>query len=378
MESGLDDATDSSSGSSGKPTILIVDDTPDNIALIGSFLRDAYRVKAATTGAKALQIAGSNALPDLILLDIVMPGMDGYEVCRRLKADPKTADIPVIFLTARSEVEDEKRGFELGAVDFIIRPVSPHIVQARVKTHLQMKSARDFLKDKSAYLEREVAHRTQEIVTIQDVTMVALGSLAETRDNETGNHIRRTQHYVEALSLELKDHPRFAGFFTGGSLELIHKSAPLHDIGKVGIPDHILMKPGKLTEEEFSVMKRHTSLGHDSILRAEKLIRSDKSFLRFAREIAHSHHEKWDGTGYPSSLAGDEIPVPGRLMAVADVYDALISRRVYKPAFPHEKAAAIILEGARTHFDPDVAEAFRKISGRFHEIAGRYADGDPQ
>jgi putative two-component system response regulator len=359
----------SGSNTAGKPTILVVDDTPDNIDLLGSFLRDSYRVKAAIDGEKALDIAGSDELPDLILLDIMMPRMDGFEVCSRLKADPKTADIPVIFLTAKSDVEDERRGLELGAVDFIIRPISPHIVKARVATHLQLKAARDFLRDKSAYLEREVARRVRENISIQDVAMVALGSLAETRDNETGSHIRRTQSYMEALAEVLKDSPRFVEGFGDGALELILKSAPLHDIGKVGIPDSILMKPGPLSPEEFAIMKTHTTLGHDAIERAEKLVDSDHSFLRFAREIAYTHHEKWDGSGYPRGIAGDAIPVAGRLMAVADVYDALISVRVYKPALSHEEAVGIIEGGAGAHFDPEIVEAFRATRDRFRGIA---------
>jgi putative two-component system response regulator len=360
-----------------KPTILVVDDTPDNIVFLSSLLRDTYRVKAATDGEKALAIAGGGEIPDLVLLDVMMPGMDGYEVCRRLKSDPKTAEIPVIFLTAKSDVEDEQRGFELGAVDFIIRPISPHIVKARVKTHLELKSARDFLVDKSAYLEREVARRVRENLGLQDVAMVALGSLAETRDNETGNHIRRTQGYMEALAEALKGHPRFVADFADGARELIIKSAPLHDIGKVGIPDAILLKPGQLTPEEFTIMKTHTTLGHDALERAEKFVESGLSFLRIGREIAYTHHEKWNGTGYPRGIAGDAIPVSGRLMAVADVYDALISKRVYKPARTHEEAAAILQEGAGLHFDADVVEAFLAIGDRVREIAKAYVDAEP-
>jgi putative two-component system response regulator len=352
-----------------KPTILIVDDTPDNIDLLSSTLRESYRVKAAIDGEKALAIALSDESLDLILLDIMMPGMDGYEVCRRLKEDPRSSDIPLLFLTSRSDVEAEKRGFELGAVDFIIRPISPHIVKARIATHLQLKAARDFLRDKSAYLEQEVARRVRENHSIQDVAMVALGSLAETRDNETGNHIRRTQAYVGVLAEALKDSPRFAASFGDGALELILKSAPLHDVGKVGIPDSILLKPESLTLEEFAVMKTHTTLGRDALVRAERLVDSDRSFLRFAREIAYAHHEKWDGSGYPQGLAGEAIPVSGRLMAVADVYDALISKRVYKPARSHEEAVEAIEAGSGSHFDPEVAAAFMSTRGRFREIA---------
>jgi putative two-component system response regulator len=357
-----------------KPTILIVDDTPDNIAMLSSLLNSTYRTKAATTGEKALQLAGSDNAPDLILLDIMMPGMDGYEVCRRLTQDPKTADIPVIFLTGRSDVEDEQKGLELGAVDYITKPFSPPIVVSRIRTHLQLKNVRDFLKDKSEFLEKEVTRRTREVSMIQDVTMVAMGSLAETRDNETGNHIRRSQYYVKVLADRMKDHPRFKEYLTLETIELLYKSAPLHDIGKVGIPDHILLKPGKLTPEEFDIMKTHTTIGRDAIMTAEKQLDSPTSFLRVAREIAWSHHEKWDGTGYPQGLSEDQTPVSGRLMALADVYDALISKRVYKSAFTHEKAVSIIQEGSGNHFDPAIVEAFLDISDRFREIAQKYSD----
>jgi putative two-component system response regulator len=359
-----------------KATVLIVDDTPDNIALMSSLLKGIYHTKVAIDGEKALQIVFSGDPVDLILLDIMMPGIDGYEVCRRLKADPRSAEIPVIFLTARTETEDEQKGFELGAVDFIIKPVSPPLVTARVKTHLQLKSVRDYLVDKSEYLEKEVARRTHEISIIQDVTMVAMGSLAETRDNETGNHIRRTQHYVKVLSERLKEHPRFKDFLTPETIQLLQKSAPLHDIGKVGIPDSILLKPGKLTPEEFAIMKTHTEIGRNAIMAAEARLNSPTSFLQLARETAWSHHEKWDGTGYPRGLSGDDTLISGRIMAVADVYDALISRRVYKPAFSHEKASSIIKEGTGTQFDPDIADAFVEVSDQFRDIALKYTDSE--
>jgi putative two-component system response regulator len=245
-----------------------------------------------------------------------------------------------------------------------------------VKTHLQLKAGQDFLKDKNAYLESEVYRRTREVQAIQDVTIFTMASLAETRDNETGNHIRRTQHYVKALALKLREYPRFAGFFTDATVELLFKSAPLHDIGKVGIPDRILLKPGKLTPDEFTIMKTHAVLGSEAIVQAEQQLGTPVEFLRYAKEIAHYHHEKWDGSGYPDGLKGDAIPIAARLMAVADVYDALISRRVYKPAFPQEKAVALITEGRGKHFDPDIVDAFIAILPEFQDIARRYADTD--
>jgi putative two-component system response regulator len=357
-----------------RPVILVVDDTPDNLTLMAELLQDRYAIKVANNGERALRVAAGTPPPDLILLDIMMPDMDGLEVARRLRADPATRDIPFIFLTARSQIEDERQGFELGAVDYITKPVSPPILLARVHTHLTLKAAKDFLKDQNAYLENEVQRRTQEVSMIQDVTIMAMASLAETRDNETGNHIRRTQNYVRILARQLQSHPRFAAFLSDANIELLYKSAPLHDIGKVGIPDRILLKPGKLTPEEFEIMKTHTTLGRDAILHAEVRLNSPNTFLRFARDIAYAHQEKWDGSGYPLGLRGDEIPVSARLMAVADVYDALISRRVYKPPFPHEQAVQIISEGRGKHFDPDMVDAFLQVAEDFRSIAATFAD----
>ncbi|MDH4134681.1 MAG: two-component system response regulator, partial [Gammaproteobacteria bacterium] len=336
---------------------------------------DHYKVKVATAGARALQIAQATP-PDIVLLDIMMPEMDGYEVCTRLKQDASTRDIPVIFLTAKSETADETRGFECGAVDYITKPISPPVVLARVKTHLQLKAAADFLRDKADYLEQEVAKRTREIAAIQDVTILAMASLAETRDADTGNHIRRTQHYVRVLAERLKEHPRFNQHLGAPMIQTLFKSAPLHDIGKVGIPDRILLKPGRFEPHEFELMKTHTTLGRDAIQQAENALGVEVDFLKVAKEIALSHQEKWDGSGYPQGLKGDAIPVSARLMALADVYDALISRRVYKEGMPHEKAVEIIVQGKDQHFDPDVVDAFVALSEEFRSIAARYADSD--
>ena len=357
-----------------KPTILVVDDTADNLALMSTLLKHAYVVKIANSGAKALRIARSEAPPDLILLDIMMPEMDGYQVLQTLRADVKTHDIPVIFLTAKSEIEDEKRGLELGAVDYITKPVSPPILLARVKTQLALKASSDFLRDKASYLEDEVAKRTEEISAIQDVTILVMASLAETRDPETGNHIRRTQHYVKELAQALRDHPRFRTYLNDRIIQLLFKSAPLHDIGKVGIPDRILLKPGKLDPDEFEVMKTHTTLGYEAIAHAEKALGTDVAFLTMAKEIALSHQEKWDGSGYPQGLAGDAIPLSARLMAVADVYDALVTRRPYKEPLSHAEAVRIIDRGRGTHFDPDIVDAFLASQDQFAAIAHRFED----
>jgi putative two-component system response regulator len=359
-----------------KPTVLIVDDAPENITLVNGLLKPLYNTRIANNGDLALKIALSDPPPDLVLLDVVMPGTDGYEVCRRLKADTRTRDVPVIFFTSKAEIEDEQKGFELGAVDYITKPISPPKLMARVKTHLRLKGAADFLKDNNAYLATEVTKRTREVQIIQDVTIMAMGSLAETRDNETGNHIRRTQNYVRVLAKKLSSKPAFAASLDSDTIDLLYKSAPLHDIGKVGIPDAILLKPGKLTPEEFEIMKTHTTLGKDAIAAAENLINAPSTFLQIAREIAHYHQEKWDGSGYPEGLKGESIPLSARLMAVADVYDALISRRVYKPPFPKDKAVAIIREGRGQHFDPAIVDAFLEIEQEFHDIAERYADSE--
>ena len=359
-----------------KPTILVVDDTPDNLTLMMELLKGEYTVKLANGGERALKLAAMAPHPDLILLDIMMPGLDGYEVCLRLKANPQTQGIPVVFLTAKSAVEDEKRGLEIGAVDYITKPISPPVVLARVKIHLALKSQADFLRDKSEFLEAEVSRRTREVTAIQDVTILAMASLAETRDSDTGNHIRRTQFYVKALAQHLSAQPKFAARLTDSYIQMLFKSAPLHDIGKIGIPDRILLKPGRFEPAEFEIMKTHTTLGRDVIEHAEELLGMQVEFLSMAKEIALSHHEKWEGSGYPQGLAGEAIPLSARLMAVADVYDALISRRIYKEGMTHEKAASIIQEGRGSHFDPDLVDAFVALQKDFRDIAARFVDSD--
>jgi putative two-component system response regulator len=359
-----------------RPTILVVDDSPDNLSLISGLLKDLYKLKVANSGEKAIKIVQAENKPDLILLDVMMPGLSGYDVCQILKADPATREIPIIFLTAMTGAEDEKKGLDLGGSDYITKPISPAIILARVKTQLQNKAAADFLRDQNTYLETEVSERTKEVMAIQDVTILSMASLAETRDSDTGNHIRRTQYYVLALAKSLNTHPRFSDYLTEQNIRMLFKSAPLHDIGKVGIPDRILLKPGKLDEQEFEIMKTHTTLGRDALANAEKSLGIDVEFLKMAKEIAYYHQEKWDGSGYPDGIGGDDIPISARLMAVADVYDALISRRIYKEGMPHEKACKIIEEGSGSHFDPDMTEAFMQIHEEFREIAKQYADSD--
>lgn len=355
-------------------TVLLVDDIPENLSVLSELLSPSYRVLVANNGQRALSLAISKPQPDLILLDVMMPDMDGYTVLQQLRANPATANVPVIFITAMSGMEDEQRGFDLGAVDYISKPIRPPIVLARVKAQLELKEARDWLLNKNEVLEAEVADRLKEILLIQDVSIHALARLAETRDPETGNHIRRTQSYVRALATQLRTHPRFSACLSAEYVEQLAKSAPLHDIGKVGIPDQILLKPGKLTPEEWEIMKTHARLGSDAIELAERDAVKPVAFLAIAKEIAHWHHERWDGSGYPDGLIGDAIPVPARLMALADVFDALISRRVYKPPMPYEQAREIIILDRGRHFDPDVVEAFIAVYDEFVGIAERYAD----
>jgi len=353
-------------------TILIVDDDPTIITTINKELTTCYRVRVANSGERALQMAATEPRPDLILLDVLMPGMNGYAVLSKLKENPDTLEIPVIFVTSMEAADDEEKGLDLGAVDYITKPINPAILMARVKTHLTLKQASDFLQDKNTYLEAEVGRRMQENETIQNVSIRTLAHLAETRDTDTGEHILRTQAYVGILAKHLQSHPRFRDTITDHYVQLVTRSAPLHDIGKVGIPDSILLKPGKLNADEWTVMKTHAVLGAQAIEHAEKDIDQKVEFLTLAKEIAHYHHEKWDGSGYPDGLVGDAIPVSARLMALADVFDALISARVYKSAMTFEQAQGIIIEGSGKHFDPDVGNAFVESFDEFVGIAQQY------
>lgn len=361
------------SNASKKQIVLVVDDTVLNIDVVKGVLANDYIVQAATSGEMAYKII-DKVKPDLILLDIMMPVIDGYEVCQRLQANNDTKGIPIIFLTAKTEEDDETKGLSLGAVDYITKPISPAILKERVKNHLALKAARDALEMQNEILEQKVQERTRQLGDLQDVTMVAMGALAESRDPETGNHIRRTQHYVKALAIELATSEKYRDVLTPEIITALYKSAPLHDIGKVGVEDRILLKPGKLTEEEFEIMKKHTVYGRDAIEAAEASLGFADNFLTFAKEIAYSHQERWDGAGYPEGLSGENIPLSARIMAVADVYDALISERVYKAAFSHETAVQIITEGRGNHFEPLIVDAFVNIKEQFDEIASKFKD----
>lgn len=358
-------------------TILIVDDSPENLAVLSNLLQPLYRVRAATSGRKALRIAITDPRPDLILLDVMMPEMDGYQVFQQLRGNILTSGIPVIFVTAINDSEAESHGLNSGAVDYITKPIVPPIVLARVRIQLELKQARDHLRHQNDYLEAEIAKRMAENELIQEVSIRALAHLAETRDPETGNHILRTQNYVQQLALALQPHPRFASTLTERYIRLLTSSAPLHDIGKVGIPDAILQKPGRLAPEEWDIMKTHAHLGSVAIALAEQDAANTVEFLSLAKEITRWHHEKWDGSGYPDGLTGDDIPLSARIMALADVFDALVSRRVYKEPMAIADVKNMIAVERGRHFDPDITDAFLAHFHVFCSIADQHRDLPP-
>jgi len=337
-----------------KPTVLIVDDVPENIMLLDEILSTDYIVSVATNGEKALKIAQSDAPPDIILLDVMMPGVDGFEVCRQLKAQSATRNIPVIFVTAMGEIKNEALGFEIGAVDYIHKPVSLPIVQARVRTQLA-------LYDQSRELERRVRERTSELNQTRLQVIRQLGRAGEFRDNETGLHVIRVSHYCRLLAQAVG--------MNDEDVELIFNTSPMHDIGKIGIRDDILLKPGKLDDAEVAIMQTHTTIG------AEILGEHCSDLHTAAREIALTHHEKWNGKGYPYGLSGDAIPLNGRIAAIADVFDALTSERPYKKAWAVEDAAAQIQSEAGQHFDPELVEHFTAVLPGMLRCREVYKDG---
>ena len=323
-----------------KPLVLAVDDEPGNLQLLTQILQDEYHLLCAKDGARALELARAKQ-PGLILLDVMMPDMGGYEVCRQLKADPATAHIPVIFVTTLSDTEDELRGFRQGAVDYITKPVSPPIVQARVRTHLSLVRSEELRASRLEIVQR-------------------LGLAAEYKDNETGLHVMRMSHYAHALG-------RAAGLSETMADELLH-AAPMHDIGKIGIPDRILLKPGKLEGEEWTTMQTHAAIGA-SILGGHR-----GGLLALASQIALAHHEKYDGSGYPHGLAGEAIPLAARIVAIADVFDALTSARPYKPAWPVERALDYLREQRGRHFDPALVDLFMTVLPEVAAIRLRWAE----
>jgi putative two-component system response regulator len=334
-------------------TILVVDDTPTNISVLTEILRGDYRVLAAINGEQAMKIARGDPPPDLILLDVMMPGMSGHEVCQRLKAESSTRKIPVIFVTAMNQVEDEAHGFALGAVDYITKPVSPPIVNARVKTHLA-------LHYQNRELERMVRERTAELRHTRLEIIKRLGRAGEFRDNETGMHVVRVAHYCRLLGEAVRMNEE--------DVDLLFNAAPMHDIGKIGIRDHVLLKPGKLDDDEIKIMRQHVPFG------AEIIGEHSDPLLSTARIIALTHHEKWDGTGYHRGLKGEAIPLVGRITSIADVFDALTSVRPYKKAWPVQDAVTLIQREAGTSFDPELVKTFVAILPQILAVREKYSD----
>lgn len=322
-----------------KQVILAIDDTPENLDVLKGILVPKYKVMAATRGALALKIAETQQ-PSLILLDIMMPEMDGYEVCRSLKSNPKTADIPVIFVTAMSEVEDEEKGFEAGAIDYLTKPIKPAIVKARVQTHLA-------LADQQRACHEQVLLRTEELEQSQRSAIFMLGDAGHYNDTDTGVHIWRMAAYSAALA-------RKSGW-TVKEAETLELAAPMHDTGKIGISDSILKAPRRLTDEEMTEMEKHTTIGY------QILSKNKAPLFQLAAEVALSHHEKWDGSGYPARLCGEEIPQSARIVAIADVFDALTMKRPYKEPWPVDKAFDTLKKDAGFHFDPQLVESFIAI-----------------
>ncbi|MBN2540762.1 MAG: response regulator [Bacilli bacterium] len=342
-----------------KIRLAIIDDEPINLQVLSKLLMNEYNISVFKSGESFLSHMDKMQKPSLILLDIIMPGLDGYQTLRKIKEYPEYQEIPVIFITSLDSSLDEEKGFNVGAMDYIIKPFKPVVVKKRIRVQLELKEARDFLKEKNEWLEDEVTNRIKETIIVQDVTLGIVTQLVETRDLETGNHIYRTSRYMEILAKKLKTKQEYKSTLTSEYIELITKAAPLHDIGKIGIPDSILLKPGKLTPEEYEIMKTHVQKGADAISLAIKqtleMHAKDKEssalalrFLDVAHEIILYHHERWDGLGYPGRLVGSKTPIPGRMMALADVFDALTTPRVYKAAWSFDEATKYIKEHAKT------------------------------
>ncbi|NLF95812.1 MAG: response regulator [Candidatus Riflebacteria bacterium] len=360
-------------------TVMVIDDNPENLKLLQMMLQaQAYRVVTFPGGALALQ-AAEKYPPDLILLDINMPEMDGFEVCRRLKAAAALKDIPVLFLSALDGSADKVEAFAVGGQDYVTKPFQIEELQARVSTHLKMRKMQQEMQKHNLHLRELVEEQVREISDSQLATILALSKLSECRDEETGHHIERTRAFCEILAAAMRSNARDAGVIDDAFIEQIGRAAPLHDVGKVGIPDAILLKPGPLTPDEFKIMKTHTTIGADALKTVAD--RYPKNyFLNMGVCIARSHHERWDGTGYPDGLVGEAIPLAARIMTMADVYDALRSRRPYKEPFSHEQACRIILEGDSRirpeHFDPMVLEAFKSVEAEFNRVRQQLADDE--
>lgn len=369
---------------SGRQTILVVDDLPENTILLRNFLvPKGFDVDAAQSGEEALQRV-AEAPPDVILLDLVMPDMDGFQVCRSLKEDVKTRHIPVVIVTGLADREANLKAIEAGADDFLTKPFDSVLLEARIRSCIRSKTLQDRiieyqerLEEHNENLEQCVEERTAQVVRTQQVAVFSLAKLAESRDSETGDHLERMRCYAREVALEILELDKYRNTLDDSFAERIFQSSPLHDIGKVGIPDRILLKPGKLNPAEFTIMKTHSTIGGDT-LKAADAEAGTNSFLAMGCDIAYSHHEKWDGTGYPRGLKGEAIPLASRIVAIGDVYDALSSKRPYKEPFAHERSMGIIAEGRGTHFDPEVFDAFVAREEEVLDIRERFqGDGGP-
>jgi len=343
-----------------RKTIYLVDDDITNLTIGRNALIERYEVFTMSSGA-ALFKCFERAIPDLILLDVEMPRMNGYDVIKILKSKAETRDIPVIFLTAKTDGESELEGLSLGAIDYITKPFSTPLLLKRIETHLVVANY-------NKHLQEMVAAKTKSVLELQNAILKTMAELIECKDNITGCHTERTTHYLGALLNALQKHETLKEKIAEFDLKLVLLSAQLHDVGKISIKDNILLKPGKFTSEEFNEIKKHTTFG-EGIIEKIKENTSERVFLEYAGIFAATHHERWDGSGYPKGLRGEEIPLLGRLMAIADVYDALVSERPYKQPYTHEEAVNIIKEGSGSHFDPDLVDLFLKVSDEFNIIA---------
>lgn len=352
------------------PRIMVVDDTPQNLRLLENLLVErGYRVFALPSGEMALRAAAKSP-PDLVLLDIDMPGLNGFEVCQKFKADRRLVEIPIIFISALCDTADKVRAFEVGGVDYVTKPIKFDEVAARVATHLKIRALQASLEDHNRHLQEIVAAQVKKISESQMATIFALAKLAENRDTDTGEHLERVQEYCRVLALGLQQSSCYSPVISDEFVADICQASPLHDIGKVAIPDHVLLKPGRLSQEEFEVMKAHAAIGAQTLM-AVLARYPENAFVRMGIDIARSHHERWDGKGYPEGLAGADIPLAARLMAVVDVYDAFRSDRCYRRGLDHEATRTIVLEGRGTQFDPMITDKFLELEEAFREIFAR-------
>ena len=352
--------------SDDKKTLILVDDNITNLTIGKSALSDLYAVFTVPSGEKLFPVL-KRVIPDMILLDVSMPFMDGYDVIKVLKENENTKDIPVIFLTAKNDTGSELEGLSLGAVDYIAKPFSVPLLKKRIEVHLLIEEQKKELKNYNDNLQKMVAKKTSALLELQDAVLSTVSEIVECRDVVTGNHIERTQRYLGILIDALRKDGLYTEVIDNWNMKFLLPSAQLHDVGKIYIKDTILNKPGKLSMDEFEEMKKHAEYGRQIIEKIEAKTK-ENDFLRHAKIFAETHHENWNGTGYPHGLSGETIPLEGRLLAIADVYDALVSERPYKTAFSHEEAINIIITERGRKFDPALIEVFEKVKDSFRKV----------